>query len=402
MTETPIFIVGAPRSGTTLLAATLATHSRLSCGPETHFFRRLSETEPDTLLAGETWPGQAADFICSIQHSGFTGHESKLLIEKYNLQPEEITAFLADKTPTVPNMLASVTEQHMACMGKQRWAEKTPDHLAYVALIRHYFPDAPIIRIIRDPRDMALSLTRVPWGADSFFEALLFWLRADQISQDFFRTDEKSYTLRFEDLLAAPRETVEQLCQFIGETFEEEMLDTSQTGKQVNSRGVPWKAKVSQPFDASRIGVWRQEIDKADNQLAEAVLGDRLAEYGYPQEETFTRLGELFPASGLAVKYETELKAIAGQGVRFWPVNGEETASVKIFLGDPAANHWLAHGGGSKVKNAFSISTDIIKANMTKNQIYWIPEGDGQDWSGYLDFGLKKLLGSHKVAAGAS
>ena len=400
MTENPIFIVGAPRSGTTLLAAALATHSRISCGPETHFFRRLSETEPDELLAD--WPDRAADFICSIKHSGFTGHESKLLIEKYGLQPEEIAAFLVDKMPTVPNILASVTEQHMARMGKQRWAEKTPDHLAHVALIRHYFPDAPIIRIIRDPRDMALSLTRVPWGAGSFFEALLFWRRADQISRDFFATDENSYTLRFEDLLAAPRETLQQLCQFIGEEFEAEMLDTSRTGKQVNSRGVPWKAKVSQPFDPSRSGVWRQEISQADNQLAEAVLGDRLMAYGYPQEETFTRLGELFPASGLAVKYEAELKEIAGQGVRFWPVNGEESPSVKVFLGDPAANHWLAHGGGGKVKNAFSISTEIIKANMTKNQVYWIPEGAEQDWSGYLAFGLKKLLGSHKVAAGAS
>ncbi len=399
MTETPIFIVGAPRSGTTLLAATLATHSRISCGPETHFFRRLSETEPADLLAD--WPDRAVDFICSIKHSGFTGHESKLLIEKYDLQPEEVAAFLAHKAPIVPNILASITEQHMARMGKQRWAEKTPDHLAYVNLIRHYFPDAPIIRIIRDPRDMALSLTRVPWGAGSFFEALLFWRRADQISRDFFVTDENSYTLRFEDLLSTPRETLQQLCQFVGEVFETGMLDTSQMGKQVNSRGVPWKAKVSQPFDPSRIGVWRQEISQADNQLAEAVLGDRLAEYGYPQKESFARLGELFPASGLAVKYEAELKAIAGQGVRFWKRAPDETSSVKVFLGDPAANNWLAHGGG-KIKNAFSISTEVIKANMTKNQIYWIPEGDGQDWTGYLAFGLKKLLGSHKVAAGAS
>ncbi|HID53935.1 MAG TPA: hypothetical protein EYP41_18095 [Anaerolineae bacterium] len=399
MTETPIFIVGAPRSGTTLLAAALATHSRISCGPETHFFRRLSERKPDELLAD--WPNRAADFICSIKHSGFTGHESKLLIEKYDLQPEEIAAFLAGKAPAVPNILASVTGQHMIHMGKQRWAEKTPDHLAHVTLIRHYFPDAPIIRIIRDPRDMALSLTRVPWGAGSFFEGLLFWRRADQISRDFFATDENSFTLRFEDLLSAPRETLQQLCRFIGEEFEAGMLDTSQTGKQVNSRGVPWKAKVSQPFDPGRIGVWRQEISQADNQLAEAVLGDRLAEYGYPRDETFTRLGELFPASGLAVKYEAELKAIAGQGVRFWPVNGEESPSVKIFLGDPAANQWLAQGGG-KIKNAFSISTEIVKAHMTKNQIYWIPGGEGQDWSGYLAFGLKKMLGSHKVAVRAS
>ena len=400
MTDAPIFIVGVQRSGTTLLAASLAAHSQLSCGPETHFFRRLNEIDKDMVLAANAWPNRAVDFICSIGHTGFDGHEGSLLIEKYDLRPEDIIAYLANKSPTVHNMLASVAEPHMTRAGKQRWIEKTPDHLTHLSLIRQYFPQSPIVRIIRDPRDVALSLMRVPWGADSFFNALLFWQRADQASQNFFKKDDKSLTLRFEDLLANPEDTLRRLCQFIGVLFEEAMLDTSQTGKLVNSQRVPWKTKASQPMDLSRIAGWRQGIDKRTNQLAEAFLGDRLLEYGYPQEEVFPSLGDLFPSPALAFKYEAELKAVAAHGVRFWKRAADELPAAKVFLGDPAANHWLGQDSKvSKVRNTFLISAEIMKVNRTKNTLYWIPDNNNGNEFSYLSFLLKKLLGSHKVSA---
>jgi len=400
MIDHPIFIVGVQRSGTTLLTASLAAHSRLSCGPETHFFRRLNEIDRDKVLVVNEWPDRAVDFICSIDHTGFVGNEGALLIEKYDLRPEDIAAYLAGKSPTVPHMLASVTEPHMLRAGKKRWIEKTPDHLTHLGLIRQQFPQSPIIRIIRDPRDVALSLTRVPWGANSFFNALLFWQRADQASQDFFKTDDRSYTLRFEDLLSNPRDTLSRLCQFIGEKFEEAMLDTSQTGKLVNSQRVAWKTKASQPMDRSRIAGWRQEIDNASNQLAEAFLGDRLAEYGYSQEEKFPSFGELFPSPALAFKYEAELKSVVAQGIRFWKRTPEEQPAVKVYLGDPAANHWLGQDGRiSKVKNTFKISAEIVKANRTETGLYWIPDNNDEHGFSYLSFLLKKLLVSHRVSA---
>lgn len=184
----------------------------------------------------------------------------------------------------------------MRARDKKRWAEKTPDHLKHVALIRAHFPTSPIIRIYRDPRDVALSIRKVPWGAQSLLEALLFWQSWDQASFKFFSTDPLAYSLRYEDLLGSPEKTVRALCSFIDEPYEPEMLDTSAAGRLVNTRNSPWKAKASQPIDASRIGVWQRELTQDEIGLAEAVVGDRLDAYGYPREIKFHTYSEIFPS----------------------------------------------------------------------------------------------------------
>jgi len=392
MKQDPVFVVGVPRSGTTLLTAMLAAHSRLSCGPETHFFRRLAEVDVDQLNDPETWPEPALNFISSIRHSGFTGYESKYLLEKYELDVSQIAAYLASKEPTIQNILASVTEQYMVRQKKSRWIEKTPDHLAYIHSIRTYYPASPVVRIVRDPRDVALSLMKVPWGAKSLLGALLFWRRFDEASAEFFSTDKNSDTIRFEDLVSNPAETLQKLCQFIGEEFEQAMLDTSSSGQRVNSRNVPWKQKVSQPPDTARIAAWRNDLTKEENQLAEAMLGDRLAVYGYPKEEKFTRLGKIFPAAHLAPKYMVGLKSVASTGVRFWETYQGERPTARVYLGDPSNDNWLNGKKSERFINTLLISWNIVKARLQGNSVYWIPEPTGEQWTGYFAYFLKKLL----------
>lgn len=392
----PIFVVGAPRSGTTLLTAMLAAHSTLSCGPETHFFRKLASVDADILCAPETWPAPATDFICSIRHSGYAGYASKTLLDKYGLSRAEIEAYLVNREPSIAAVLASVTAQYMDRMRKRRWVEKTPDHLTFAPLIRQYFPQSPIIRIVRDPRDVALSLTKVSWGAQSFLEALLFWKKLDDRSYTFFADDKNTYTLRFEDLITSAVEEMEALCRFADLAFEPAMLDTTRTGKQVNSRNVSWKEKASQPLDSSRIAVWRNELTAEQNQLAEAMLGDRLAAYRYPGEASFDRLGEIIPGMDLAFKYERALTSVTAEGVRFWKVDANEEPSATVYLGDPSNNRWLRDNRSEKLTGTLSISANIIKTSLTNKSVYWIPESNERGWSGYSAFLLKTLLAPHK------
>ena len=238
---------------------------------------------------------------------------------------------------------------------------------------------------------------KVPWGAKSFLEALFYWKRLDEISDRFFSTDRNSYTLRFEDLIDAPGEELPKLCRFLGEEFEEGMLDTSVTGARVNSRNVPWKDKASKPLDASRIAVWRTVLSQPENQLAEAILGDRLEAYGYPVEEKFVRVGEIYPTYQLAVKYADVLEALTSTGVRFWRTHENEKSTVKIYLGDPGYNEWLNEKTTEKIIDTLSISADILKATVSDNSVYWIPEKEDGKWSGYCAYLLKKLLNPYKV-----
>ncbi len=386
----PIFIVGVPRSGTTLLAAMLSAHSNLSCGPETGFFRRLAAVNPDDLCEAASWPHPAVDFLANIKHTGYAGYEEKRLLEKYRLTPQQIQSFLVKKPPAIPNILAGVTEQYMAAAGKIRWIEKTPDHIQYLPSLRRYFPDSPIIHIVRDPRDVALSLTKVPWGAQSFFEALFFWRRFEGAGSDFLAADERSYMLRFEDLLTAPRETLTNLCRFIDEEFEPQMLDTSDTGKSVNSRGVPWKAKASQPIDTSRIAAWRKSISAAENKVAEAILGDRMDFYGYPRDETFQYAAEVYPDFSLAIKYRERFSALTVEkSICYWRDAPSTAQPATVYLGEPAADHWLDGAPAGKLSQLWGVLKKLMRPKRT---IFWVTPSQNYGWTGIGAQAIKFLL----------
>jgi hypothetical protein len=394
----PIFVVGVGRSGTTLLSAMMSAHSRLSCGPETHFFRRLAEVDARALCAAATWPGPAADFIRSITHTGFVTDARKPLTEKYRLDPGSIEKYLRGKEPTMANVLGSVTEQFMIAKGKARWIEKTPGHILYLREIRSYFPQSPIVRIVRDPRDVSLSLMKVPWGVQSFIEGILFWEQLDRQSRAFFGDDARCYTLRFEDLVTSPVETLEKLCGFLGETFEPGMLDTSATGAEINARNVPWKAKVSEAVDGRRVGAWRSEISRDENCLAEAVLGDRLLAYGYPLDHEYPRFGALHPGLDTAVKYPQALAAVAAKGVRFWKARPDERATSRIYMGEPGTREWFGDTRAGRFLKALPVFTDIARAAVAGDKLYWIPDRDVHSWNGWLSFMLRRLLARYDVA----
>jgi hypothetical protein len=397
MNAEPIFIVGAPRSGTTLLAALLAAHSRMSCGPETHFFRWLSKTDPKELCDRKRWPDAAVDFLNTITFPTFSDGNRINLLEKYQIDRTQIEAYLNGKEPSIVNILSSITEQYMIRMGKNRWVEKSPDHISQVYAIREHFPHSPIVRILRDPRDVAISLNKMSWGVETFLEGLLYWRHLDEASEKFFAADICCITLRYEDLLSYPREELQKLCRFIGEDFEEGMLDTSSTGKQLNSQNVPWKAKASQPIDTSKIATWRNTLTRGENQLAEAVLGDLLEVYGYPRESEFVRFGEIYPSSLLATKYAEGLQILTSRGIRFWKIYDGEKPTLKVFLGDPGDDHWLGDKKFKRVISMSSIAAKVIKSRIANYMVCWVPEGSDEKWSGYLDYMVRRLLVPYRV-----
>jgi hypothetical protein len=393
MSAAPVFIIGVQRSGTTLLSAMLAAHSRLSCGPETHFFRRLAEADPARLCDPASWPGPAAEFVRGITHAAVEPGARKPLLEKYKLAPESVAEYLQGQAPSVPAILQSVTAQYMRAKGKARWVEKTPDHILHAAAIRAHFPDAPIVHLVRDPRDVALSLTNVPWGVASLAEGLLYWERLEAAGRAFVASDPLTITIRFEDLASAPEETLGRLCAFIGESFEPGMLDTSRTGGEINARNAPWKQKVSERVDASRAAAWKATLSKSDNQLAEALLGDRLEALGYPRLETFDRAATLVPGLLAAAKYDRALATIAAAGVRFWPASADEAPRATVYLGDPGTAEWSAPSA--------HVIAEVARAASSGHELYWVP-GDGGAWTGYAAFLLKKCLAPYRLDAAVS
>ena len=147
-TSQPVFVVGGPRSGTTLLSAMLAAHSAFDCGPETHACRagsRLAGSERSRILDPADWPRRATAFVTSLSLGKQPIHPM------YGLTVEDVRSWLAASPPSLAAMLESLTEQRALRNGAPRWVEKTPRHLEVPELIAETWPGARIVRIVRDP-----------------------------------------------------------------------------------------------------------------------------------------------------------------------------------------------------------------------------------------------------------
>lgn len=377
----------------------LAAHSRMSCGPETHFFQRLAATKVEDLILPETWPIKALDFIKSITYTNFTGNASHRIsiLEKYHLKEQEIFEYLITQDPAVDSILKSIVIPYMQSLGKFRWVEKTPDHIKYSGLVRKYFPDSPIIRLIRDPRDVALSLLSVPWGAKTFFEAIDYWKSLDELSNDFFNNDQCSYTLRFEDLVASPEIELRKLCDFLGETFEDSMLNTSITGKQVNSQDVPWKKKAEQPIDKNRAYHWKNQLSQEMINYTEGIIGNQLLRYGYPLTQNFYYFGEHFPEHINFHYYSKKISLIAATGIRLWKNDPQEKTFATIIFGDPLKSKHNGNNILDRIKNIIFILSMTIQAKLHRKRLYWITTEDSQKFNGAGNKFLGLLLKPYQI-----
>jgi hypothetical protein len=294
--------------------------------------------------------------------------------EHYELGREQIKAYLNDKTACVPNILSSLTEQFMIQEGKKRWVEKSPEHLLFVRDIRNYFPQSPIIRIVRDPRDVALSLNKAPWAPPDFLDAILMWRKYDLSSWKFFQHDQNSLTVHYELLLQSPEDELRKICDFIGEPFDLTMLDTSRSANNLVTSKDSWHRIVDKPVDISRIGVWKRELPKDANRLTEAMIGDRIRDYDYDCIESFETAAKVYPSLEMLLGHRSAFEKFVDRGIRFWKNPVDENFKISLYVGIPDKNGWLRNDKPERWGDIFQIFVNIFLDKITGRSIYWIQD----------------------------
>ena len=396
--DSPIFIVGVPRSGTTLLAAMLGAHPQIACGPETDFFHFIRQADPAWLLDPSGWPQRAVDFMYSwIQARG-----KAPVPQIYEHTRQSLGMALSGKTPSIPALLDALLQPYAARRGKIRVAEKTPRHMLYLADIRHHYPDARIIKIVRDPRDVALSILKAgwTWAARDLVSGLLMWRDLERTSRTFFETDSCSLTLRYEDLLAHPRQELERICEFVGMGYSDDMLDTRRSYDSVNSIEEPWKRKVGEPLDPSRAFSWKGKLDQQQRRLASSLLWTDLGQYGYEIDITPDPLSVMLvhPFEHLCTweRCEETEAALARPLVS---LDDKITARHCLLLGDPEREAWFGHDARNRWYKLGRLSLALIHARLRGGNIHWLTGEGGSATEGKmarLVRNLLSLLGTRK------
>ncbi len=286
----PVFIVGFPRSGTTLLATMLDRHSRMAVTPETDFFEELllkDRVETD----GASHDGLLARLAAAPRWNDL-GLALDAIGERFRAAPA-----------TPPALLRATLETFAAGRGRARAGEKTPDHLRWVPVIFDWFPDARVIWILRDGRDAVTSLGRMPFARGDVVERSMRWVRSMELGEEHLaRFEGRMIRIGFETLVREPIETLETIDAFCGLPFEPAQLDPEVPTGVVPESERDWKDRAKGAIDTSRIGQWKNEADERDAGLMNHVMGKRLAALGYEDRDAGSKPG--FLAQG-KLKLET-------------------------------------------------------------------------------------------------
>lgn len=300
-----IFIVGVSRSGTTLMRRVLDKHSRIGIATENHYLGHLLPWEGTRHYfgrLGDLHDDAAVHALVELIYSDGLQRRSRLReLSPYwrwltgRVPREDIEAYLLASDRTERGLFEAFLRIYADRRGKAVMGEKTPAHLGYVEELLDWFPDGRVIHCLRDPRAIYVSELRRRSGHAVGFpyrqlaaapalmagfvllEVAWAWARAVHRHRALSHRYPEHYRLvRFEDLVAAPEATLDDVCDFLGVTFEPRMLE-----QKVTSRG----ARVgSAGFDAGAAERWREHIDSGAQAALQLLLGRRLGEMGYRSE----------------------------------------------------------------------------------------------------------------------
>ncbi|MDQ1374753.1 MAG: hypothetical protein QOJ09_2091 [Actinomycetota bacterium] len=242
-----VFIVGARRSGTNLLQRVLATHPDVALIPsETFLFHH----------------GIRALFDL-VQHSAAGSARTGRIY----VQREEFLDAVRDLCDRIYSGVVG------AEASAARILERTPHHAYDVDLIAAVYPDARVLHIIRDGRDVARSLTVQDWGPASLAEAAEEWRSAVTAARDAGSAFSGYREVRYERLCAATEETVEGLFAWLDLPVDAAVISTAMAELDI-------RFNVN-PGGAVGVSKWRSEWRPADLTRFDQVAGDLLSDLGY-------------------------------------------------------------------------------------------------------------------------
>lgn len=272
----PFFIVGASRSGTTLLRLMLNAHSRLALPDELKYFRFLEGTQN---LASWDTP-RSPDAYRRLVRGYVTAH--RVLVESVPGALEALRQSEEDRTARGPYR-AFLQHWAQTC-GKERWGEKTPHNISFVDVIAGMFPEATFIHVVRDPRAVVQSMNASSYySSETVFNALN-WRTSIRDGERLFgdlRPDQH-LTIRYEDLVCEPAVTLRSVCDFLNETFEPSMLRFYETVDQHMAHRIRTPS-IKGPVNRSGLSKWRKRLSPSQIAVIEGLCREEMTTLGYEQ-----------------------------------------------------------------------------------------------------------------------
>lgn len=235
-----VFVVGAPRSGTTLLANVIANHSNFcSLNSETDLFGWRS-----SFLLFEGKAGR---------HSGE--------FNKFRRQ-----------FPDVVQLLDGLADECKKEHGCETFVEKTPQHVFHLAFILKHFPESKIINVIRDPKDAFLSSKSNKSVVQVTPRAFaIYWKKCIEARQD-MGDNVAIADVRYEQFVSSPSTELEQLMGWLGEQYEPSQIDPEEMSKHPLSGEAAFRL-LGKKISTASVGRWRSELTGKEVETIDRLVG---------------------------------------------------------------------------------------------------------------------------------
>jgi hypothetical protein len=297
-----VFIVGVPRSGTTMMRYLLEATPRLAIGRENHYLGHYygrRGTRDFFRQAGDLRDDATIRRIVEMLYGGeYARHSRWRDVSRFwqwlvaSIPRDEMERRLLEGERSERGIFATVLRTYADAHGKPVFGEKTPTHLFHVPTLLEWFPDARIIHMQRDPRAVYVSdrhrrrsqgrkpyrwLARVPLLLEAYllFVTLASWRRAMRLHKRYERAYAGRYLLvRFEDVLKRPAETLPALSTFLGV----DVVEAAQRFSVPASHGMRSTDEGLDPAAADR---WRDRIHPLARRIIELGLRGPMRRYGY-------------------------------------------------------------------------------------------------------------------------
>ena len=281
------FVVGCPRSGTTLLQRMLDAHPALTVLPEVSW---LATAPVDPSRVDESGMVEAS-FLRDLARRGAFGRYAQLSV------PADELLDLADRIETgeavpFPDFASWLLDRYGAAHGTDLVVNKNVGATVYVDTLLATFPHARIVSLVRDGRDVAtsaigwrraarLSEQHATWRDQPVGTAALWWEWHVRRSRESGRGSwpDRFHEVRYEELVRWPAATLTGVCAFLGLDYDDAMLDYGHGRRRADA-----SLDAKHAWQPVTVGLrdWRLQLPPDDQALFEAVAGDLIAELGYP------------------------------------------------------------------------------------------------------------------------
>lgn len=280
-----LFACGVPRSGTTLLQRMLDGHPDLAVANDSHFIPRALELTNKRLIE-IAQDGNPILLTPELANRVFQYHR----FYRMGITKTEFNRVLHD-SETYRDLVSGLYELYARKRNKRLGGEKTPDYVRRLKLLHAQFPTAKLIHLIRDGRDVALSLREwaspnkgpgrlAMWEPNWVAVSALWWRWMVVEARKQMAAVEPGvyFEVHYEELVAEPEMTLRSVCEFLEIDYCEQMVNYH-LGKSRAANKLSAKSAWLAPQQGLRD--WRREMKPEQVQLFEVLASDALQEFGY-------------------------------------------------------------------------------------------------------------------------